>query len=300
MTQKPVAHDLSVVIPTVGRDLLQGCLESIRAGTVWPHQLLIVDQSSTLHVHGWIATVRASGLDVVHIRSPGRGIANATNRGLERVTTPFVATTHDDCRVQADWLEKIGARLRAVEDAIVTGRVEPEGGGIVLTTITRREPAVYRKPMIDRDVLFPPNMGFPISTLQRIGYFDEHPSLRLAGEDNDWGYRALTTGVAIVYDPRVVVRHVAWQHPARLVSLYRRYARGQGSFYGKHLRRGDLFIARRALRDLVRAPWLLIRGAVTGNRQLMAMGLGEVSGLLPGLVAGLGNRGRSQGKAGSS
>ena len=64
----------------------------------------------------------------------------------------------------------------------------------MLTVITRREPAVYSEPLIDRDVLFPPNMAFPIRLLERIGYFDEHPSLRLAGEDNEWAYRALRAG----------------------------------------------------------------------------------------------------------
>jgi GT2 family glycosyltransferase len=289
--ERRIVNDLSVVVPTIGRDHLRGCLESIHAGTVWPSELIVVDQSSGSEVQAWVHTLRSRGPNIVHMRSWEKGIAASTNRGLERVNTAFVAVTHDDCRVEAGWLETLHARLGEIGDAIVTGRVEPEGDGLVLTIITRREPAVYTKPMIDRDVLFPPNMGFRMRILDRIGYFDEHPSLQLAGEDNEWAHRALMAGVPIVYDPAIVVSHLAWQDPSRLVSLYRRYARGQGSFYGKHLRRGDSFIAKRALRDLVRAPWLLLRGAVTSNRELMAMGLGEVGGLLPGLVAGLRNSG---------
>src|SRR5215204_5503881 len=97
------------------------------------------------------------GLVITHVRSSDRGIAAGTNRGLERVGTRFVATTHDDCRVQADWMERLSARTREVGDSILTGRVEPRGEGVVLTVITHREPAVYSEPLINRDVLFPPN-----------------------------------------------------------------------------------------------------------------------------------------------
>jgi len=288
---RPVVDDVSVVVPTLGRDLLRGCLESIRAGSAWPAELIVVDQSTNPEVAGWVDALTADGMEVVHLHSDQRGIAAATNWGLERVGTPYAATTHDDCRARKDWIGRLAARVREVGDAIVTGRVEPEGEGLVLTVITRAEPAVYTEPLIDGDVLFPANMGFPIRLLERIGYLDEHPSLNVAGEDNDWAHRALRAGVPIMYEPGIVVGHLAWQDPSQRTALYRRYARGQGSFYGKHLRRGDRFIARRVLRALVRAPWLLFRGAATGNRELLAMGVGEVTGLLPGLVAGFGNRG---------
>jgi GT2 family glycosyltransferase len=127
--------------------------------------------------------------------------------------------------------------------------------------------------------------------LDRIGWLDEHPSLATAGEDNEWAHRALRADVKIVYDPTVVVNHLARHRPEDLPVLYRRYARGQGAFYGTWLRRGDRFIARRAARDLVRAPWLLVRGVVTRNAALISMGRGEIAGLLPGIVAGLRNPG---------
>lgn len=289
---QPIATDVSIVIPTLGRDLLKGCLESIAAGTLWPAELIVVDQGTDPAVDTWVEGLTRLGLSITHVRSNETGIAAGTNRGLERVRTPLVALTHDDCRVRPDWLERLSHRLRDIDDAILTGRVEPEGEGLVLTVVTRREPAVYTKPMIDRDILFPPNMGFPIRVVGRVGYFDEHPSLRVAGEDNEWAYRALRGGVPIIYDPAIVVVHLAWQDPRRRASLYRRYARGQGSFYGKYLRRGDSFILRRAIRDVARAPWLVLRGAVTRNGDLMAMGLGELTGLPAGIVSGLRNRRR--------
>jgi GT2 family glycosyltransferase len=286
-----IVPDLTIVIPTLGRELLKGCLESITAGTLWPAELIVVDQGGNRAVDTWVERLTRLGLSITHVRSNETGIAAGTNRGLERVRTPLVALTHDDCRVRPDWLWRLSARLREVGDAILTGRVEPEGDGLVLTVVTHREGAVYTRPLIDRDVLFPPNMGFATRLLERVGYFDEHPSLRLAGEDNEWAYRALRRGLPIIYDPTIVVTHLAWQDPRRRTSLYRRYARGQGSFYGKYIRAGDSFIFRRAARDVARAPWLVLRGAVTRNRDLLAMGLGELTGLPVGLLAGLRNRG---------
>jgi len=291
VTERSVAADVTVVIPTVGRALLEGCLDSIAAGTVWPGEVVVVDQSRTDLVIPWVARVRSVGLSITHIRSDESGIAAATNRGFERVRTPYVATTHDDCRVGLNWLETISAHVRVVGDAIVTGRVEPDGDGVVLTIVTSAEPKTYTRPMIDRDVLFPSNMAFPIRLLERIGYLDEHPSLRLAGEDNEWAYRALRSEIRIVYDPYSVVSHVAWQARGELKDVYRRYARGQGAFYGKYVRRGEPFIIRRAIRDFVRAPWLVTRAALTRNQELMAMGLGELTGLPAGLFAGLRNTG---------
>jgi len=294
VSERSVADDVTVVVPTVGRALLEGCLDSIAVGTVWPAEVVVVDQSRTDLIVPWIARLRSAGLSITHVRSDESGIAAATNRGFERVRTPLVATTHDDCRVRADWLETISARVRAIGDAIVTGRVEPEGEGVVLTIVTSAEPKTYTRPTIDRDVLFPPNMAFPIRLLNRIGYLDEHPSLRLAGEDNEWAYRAMRSGIPIVYDPHAIVSHVAWQSRGEVRDVYRRYARGQGAFYGKYVRRGDPFILKRMIRDLVRAPWLVTRAALSGNSELMAMGVGELTGLPAGILAGLRNAGEPQ------
>lgn len=287
----PVAGDVTVVVPTMGGPLLQGCLDSLAAGTVWPARVVVVDQGRTPAAAASVGALRERGLDAVHLPSHERGISAGTNRGLEQVRTPYAAVTHDDCRVRADWVERLAERLRDVGDAIVTGRVEPDGDGVVLTVKTDDEPATFTAPRVDGDVLFPPNMGFAVDLLERVGWLDEHPSLANAGEDNEWAHRALRAGVAIIYDPTVVVGHLARHAPEDLPGLYRRYARGQGAFYGTWLRRGDAFIARRAVRDLLRAPWLLLRGVLTGNRELVAMGRGELAGLVPGLLAGLRNPG---------
>ena len=293
LVAKDVAEGRHHRHPDGGRPLLRDCLRSIAAGNTWPAELIVVDQSSSPEVTAWVAELRSQGMAARHLPSTETGIANATNRGCEQARTPFVAVTHDDCRVSPIWLATLMARTRVAGDAIVTGRVEPMGDGAVPTVRTDPHPTVHRRPRVDGDDLFPPNMAFPRSVLRRVGFLDEHPSLRFAGEDNDWAYRALRSGIPIVYDPSAVVGHLA-QPASALPGIYRRYARGQGAFYGKHLRRGDAFIARRAARDLLRAPWLLLRGTASGNHELLALAQGEVTGLLPGLSLGCRTRARSR------
>jgi GT2 family glycosyltransferase len=222
-----------------------------------------------------------------HVPSTQRGIAAGTNRGVELVRTRYVAVTHDDCRARPDWIARLGRRLGEAGDVVLTGQVRPEGDGHVPTTVTAAEPVTYRTPLRDRDVLFPANMGLALRVFDRVGGFDENPLLNWAAEDNDWAYRALRGGVPIVYDPGLVVGHLAWRSAAEIQATYRRYAFGQGAFYAKHIQRGDLFMARRAARDLARGPWLVMRGALSGNAELLQLGRAEVAGIGPGLVAGL-------------
>ncbi|MDQ3766841.1 MAG: glycosyltransferase [Actinomycetota bacterium] len=287
-----VAGDLTVVIPTLGRPLLKDCLESVAANRMHPHRVIVVNQGDAGPVQEWIDEIVPRGLEIEHVVLPVKGIAAATNSGLRRVETRYAASTHDDCRVAENWVESLTQNLPEIGEAVLTGRVEPDGDGLVLTTVTSNERKVYTRPLIDGDVLFPPNMALAIDVFERVGPYDEHPSLRVAGEDCEWAHRALRAGFPIVYEPRVAVSHLAWQESSELGPMYRRYARGHGAFYAKHLLRGDVFILRRVLRDLTRAPYLLVRGLVTNNRDLIAMGAGEVLGLPVGIVAGM--RGRAK------
>ena len=69
-------------------------------------------------------------------------------------------------------------------------------------------------------------MGTSKHVVERVGPFDEDPSVRLA-EDCDWSYRALRAGVPIVYAPQVAVLHYGWRGEAERSDQYRAYARSQ-------------------------------------------------------------------------
>jgi GT2 family glycosyltransferase len=284
-----VLDDVTVVVPTIGRDLVEGCLRSIAGGSAWPARLIVIDQSSRPDIAAWVEDLARKGMNVEHLGSSQCGAAAARNRGFERVLTRFVAMTDDDCRVHPNWLERLAARLQEHPDALVSGRVDPvhaSGRERHAPSIITAETAVlYRHPHLKRDPLFTNNMGAAMAVVERIGPMDEHPSVRYA-EDAEWAYRALRAGVAILYAPDVRVNHLAWRDWAEMAETYRRYARSQGGFYGHYLRRGDPFVAGRAVFDVLRAPWLVLRGLATRNPELVAMGRAVGTQLLPGMMAG--------------
>jgi GT2 family glycosyltransferase len=286
VAQRPVCDELTVIIPTLGRPILETCLYYLATGSMWPAAVIIVDQGDHAGTARLLARVQQSGLPTVHIPSTQRGRSAGINRGLERVATAAVAITDDDCFVAADWLEKMWIGLQREPDVIRTGRVELAGDPEAeFSTVTSREPRVFRRPQLKAHPFIGGNVGMAMKIVEWIGAFDEHPCLASA-EDSDYGYRALRSGIPIAYDPDVVVYHYHWRGPGDRAARYRDYARSQGGFYGTHLRGGDTLIALQAMRALLRSPVRWLRGVAFRDPELRANGRAHTLHLLPGMIAG--------------
>lgn len=283
---RPILDDITVVIPTLGRAILQECLYWIVAGSVWPGGLIVVDQGIDCRVAGWIEILQFAGINAAYVPSSQRGKAAALNRGIERVKTRLVAVTDDDCFVDCDWLKTMTTYLRETPEAIITGPAEPEGDEAAVAAVTSRIPAIQRRPRLTSDTFCGSNMGAAVAVIKRVGLFDEDPRL-LAAEDCEWAYRALRASVPIIYLPEVTVRHYGWRDESKRAVRYREYAHSHGGFYGKYLRQGDWFIALRALVHHGRALRRWVRGVMTGNREMALHGWSYLTGLLPGIIAGL-------------
>lgn len=285
---RPILEDITLVIPTLGRAILEESLHWIVAGSAWPGGLIVVDQGSSQQVGAWIETLRSLSINARHMQSSQRGRAAGINRGLEQVRTRFVAVTDDDCFVETYWLQRMLERMRENPEAVVTGRVEAAGEG-VLVVVTSLEPAVHRRPRLKFDSMSGGNMGTAMSVVQRAGPFDEDPSVRTA-EDAEWAYRVLRAGIPIIYAPEVVVRHFGWRGKEARSTQYQDYARSHGGFYGKYLRQGDWFIALRAVIHHGRALHRCLRGLVTGDRDMALYGWSYLTKLLPGIIVGMQRR----------
>lgn len=290
----PVAEDISVIIPTLGRDILQDSLYYLVTGTFWPGCLIVVEQGSNPDVEVWLNQVREMGLRVKHILSSQRGRSAGINRGLEQADTRFVAITDDDCFVDSNWLYNMVDKLRSNPNSVVTGRVEAAGEEmiIVVTSLVR---AVYHRPRIKFDSMSGGNMGTSLAVFQKVGFFEEDPVMATA-EDAEWSYRALRKGISIMYEPDICLWHFGWRDPAKRAEQYRHYALSHGGFYGKYLRKGDLFILLRTILHFARALRRWIVGWISGNPENALNGRAYFLGLLPGIVAGF----RSRFRAGNS
>lgn len=283
-----VLSDVTVVIPTIGRPIIERCLSSIASGTTWPARLLVIDQRPSPLVERLISELRAQGMDAVHVQVPDERFAAAgRNRGFENTTTRFVAMTDDDCEVDSEWLDRMVTHLRAHPDVVVTGRVEPgAGAGVVPATSVSEAPAVYTRPRLKGGVLRSGNMGCSLALVRRVGPFDESAVVRSA-EDNDWAYRAMRAGFPVHYAPDVVVTHLDWRTLDQVAATYHAYALSQGGFYGKYIRRFDAFIALCAAIDLARAFKRWMVGLVLRDTDRILHGRTFVRHLVPGIVAGL-------------
>jgi GT2 family glycosyltransferase len=290
-TAKQILEDITVIIPTIGREILEECIYWILAGDAWPGELIVVDQGSNPEVVAWINELDETRIQTRYLPSDKLGKPAGVNHGLRNVRTRFVAIIDDDCFVNSNWLRKMAQRLRDKPEVIVTGRVEPAGDDEVdFCVVTLAEEKLITHPKLREHHLSGGNMGVSLSNVKKIGDFDEHPSLRYAAEDTDWGYRALLAGVPIMYDPEIVVRHCNWRTSEQRERRYREYSYGQGSFYGKYIRRGDLFVTTQAVRDLIRGPIRWVRGNLRNDQDMIDRGRADTLELLPGIVSGLARR----------
>ena len=282
---KPVLQDVSIVIPTLGRPILEQCLFWILMGSAWPAYLIVVEQSSNADVARWLERVRHIGIPVKHILSTQRGRSAGINRGLEQTYTRFVAITDDDCFVEKEWLVNMATKLRQHPQAVITGRVEAAGEDMVVV-VSSPNPSIQKRPRLKFDSMSGGNMGASLDIFRKVGLFEEDPVMATA-EDAEWAYRALREGISIRYEPGVVLAHFGWRDTGKRSEQYRDYALSHGGFYGKYLRRGDMFILVRAAGHFGRAFRRWIRGSITGNSELARLGKAYCLNLLPGIWAGM-------------
>jgi len=283
--QRAVDRELTLVVPTLGRAILRGTLESVVAGDTWPAQVVIVDQGRQAGIATLAEELRGRGLDILYLPSNRIGKSVALNMGIARVRTRFFAITDDDCPVAPDWLTRLGERLRRHESAIVTGRVDAGEGEVQLSVVTSDVEVIQRRPALRFDRLSGGNMGMSLEAAHKVGPFSEEPAMRHA-EDTEFAYRALRAGVPIVYAPEVAVRHLGWRDEAAREDRYRNYARSHSAFFGKYLRQGDGFMILRMLVHLFRSLRRWLAGTLRGDLESARNGKAYVTELLPGLLAG--------------
>jgi GT2 family glycosyltransferase len=288
-----IAEDLSVVIPTLGRELLRGCLDALAAADVRPAEVIVVDQGRVATLARMAEELRGAGLEVRYLPSARSGRSAGLNDGIREVRTEFLAITDDDCIPARDWVATAVSLLRREPRTIVTGRVEAGAEGVQLSVSTEREAMVQRRPRLTFDRLSGGNMAVSADVARRVGPFEEQECMRTA-EDAEYAYRALRAGFAIRYAPDLVVTHLGWRAEAERTAQYRSYARSHGGFYGSYLRRGDAFIALRAACHWLRSLRRWIIGSIRRDADRASFGRAYALGLLPGIVAGWqGKDGRS-------
>jgi GT2 family glycosyltransferase len=263
---------------------LRRCLESLAASDPAPIEILVVDQS---HDQAVAEVVRELGGEHAQVvRSDGLGVARARNDGLRAATSDVVLVTDDDCTVPPDWAATGWRLANVLPGAIVTGRVLPVGDPRAVPS-TKEDP--HPADLSDErrgGWLFGNNMALPRTAVLELGGFDERFGPEEAAEDNEFCYRWLKAGGQLRYEPSLVVEHHDWRSPEDLERLYVRYARGEGFFYAKHLRRGDLRMLSFVARDVAWGARGIASGLLKGRESWTDSRRGIFKGLPGGFAAG--------------
>jgi GT2 family glycosyltransferase len=249
------------------------------AGTKLPDELVVIDQSDTPN-DALIALAERHGAWLRYTFSKERGLSRGRNLGITTARGEWLFFIDDDVIVPPSWFELLSDRAQTAEPrAVLTGRVvagQPERDGAFAPSLSLSEEPIVHRGRPGRDVLLPQTMAVPRRAFDEIGLFDTRlgaGSHFPSSEDNDFGFRLLEAGYAIVYDPTTVVTHRAWRGPGALLPLRWSYGRGQGAYFAKHASRRDRYMVDRFRVDLWRhirrAPGRAIRNVREGAADLV-------------------------------
>jgi GT2 family glycosyltransferase len=277
------AAPVTVVLPTIGRPaLVRSCLDSLVRCDPRADEILVIDSSDDDDVAEVVAGFAEVGARTIGFQTPGLG--SAFNLGLQEAQYEIVLLTNDDCTVEPTWVERGLHHASRDADTIVTGRVRPQGDPAVVPS-TIDDPVAREYSREVEFVLYTQSMAVHRTVLLEFGGFDGR--IQPTAEDNDLSYRWLRAGMRIRYEPDFVVWHHDWRSPEQLDRLYVNYGIGQGMVYGKHLRHGDLVVARYLAGAVATGLRGLLARMIRGPRRSHGdPRLGLLRGLPVGLVRG--------------
>ena len=222
---------ISVVVPTRDRpDLLDGCLQAVRAALQAGDELIVVDSASTDERVRKVALAN----EAVYVRCERPGASRARNEGWRHATNEIVAFIDDDVHVDPEWAHAVARTFAAhPEAAFLTGRVGfpgPIRPRFAVAEIKVSEPFTIDRTTA-RDSGHGANFAAQRGALERVGGFDEllgAGGVFPAAEDKDLMDRLLGAGLVGRYEPSAYVIHLPWRSRREIVGLNWNYGLGSG------------------------------------------------------------------------
>jgi GT2 family glycosyltransferase len=198
-------------------DLLMRAIQSVRAQTYPPQQILVVVDNNPDLYKRLIASVEDA---TIMENSGSRGLSGARNTGVSLATSEVVAFLDDDAEAKPDWLERLTALYDDPDVLAVGGKVEPawEAGrpgffGPELDWIVGcTHQGLPRVASEVRNVIGA-NMSFRRDVLVQVGGFNtslgRQGAVPLGCEETEICIRATigSPGSRVVYEPAAVVHH---------------------------------------------------------------------------------------------
>jgi len=189
---------ISIIVPTHNRAVLLDRLLGSMALLDYPAwDVWVVDDGSTDGTPEVVERHRALGLPITYIRQRWSKMGAARNRAIERVKSPLVAFTDDDCTVTSTWLAAIAQAFA----------LHPEALGVQGKTVTDHTAMTPFTRQVEQLEGGQPyrtcNIAYRTGILRELGAFD---ACLIRGEDVVMGMRVLEQG-PIVFASNAVIEH---------------------------------------------------------------------------------------------
>lgn len=245
---------VSVVICTRNRpDLIGNAVASVLANDFPSFDVLVVDQSTDERTGQIVQGRAATHSNLRYLHTNKAGLSRAYNIGIRETQGEILAFTDDDCIAPTNWIRSVADAFAAEPDGeLLYGQV------MVPASLADRADDV---PTLDipnawkanrsrgKFILYGmgANFGARRSLFRRIGYFDEilgGGGPLKSSQDFDLQYRAYISGVTTLFRPEVQIEHYGIRSPEQWTGTNRAYGTGDGAFWTKHIRCGDVYALR--------------------------------------------------------
>lgn len=214
----PPQKSVSVIIPTRNQaKFLNLCLRAFLKQTVWPKEIIVVDNNSTDETRKIILSY-LSILPVNYLFEKRISPASARNKGIMGAKGKILAFIDSDCLPAKDWTEKIWVIHQQKKDVVVQGRWtnvltdKSVASSIYFFYLERNRQLLLGKPPSERvNFIDTKNFSLPKKIIDSNHlYFDS--SFTWYGEYLDFTLQVSRKNIPIVYAPQIIVQHLVEKH----------------------------------------------------------------------------------------
>lgn len=248
---------LSLIICTYNRaDLLTYCLDSLADQLpVDSWELLVIDNNSTDSTRQITQQFFTDhpAIQGRHLLETQQGLSHARNRGYREARAPWVLYLDDDAQAAADLLQRAVWLIDHTDYQII--------GGVYHPWYHYGRPRWYRDRYAsnvrpETTLSVPPSnyvatggiMLWKRTLLETLGGFDPRVGMvgnKIAyGEETYLQAKARARGIAVAYDPRLIIYHVVMEQKLHVDWFFRSYfAAGRDAVLGDQISTGPIAIS---------------------------------------------------------